>query len=103
MRIIYITTRNAGEAKKISSHLLKKKLVGCVNIFPVESMYWWEGEMQEDTEFVILAKTTDENYDAVEKAVKKMHEYDVPAIYYWKVDRINKDYDKWIRDQVRKA
>jgi periplasmic divalent cation tolerance protein len=101
MRIIYITTRNAGEAKKISSHLLKKRLVACTNIFPIESMYWWEDEIQENVEFVILAKTKDENYEKVEAEIKKMHEYDVPAIYSWKIDKINKDYSDWIKKETK--
>ncbi len=96
MRVIYITTRNAGEAKKISAHLLKKKLIACANIFPIESMYSWKGEIQEDLEFVVLAKTIDVNYDKVEKEIKKMHSYDIPAIYSWKIDKINKDYLKWV-------
>ena len=101
MRIVYITTRNAGEAKKISHHLLQKKLVACVNLFPIESMYFWEGEIQENIEMVILAKTTDENYEKIEKEVKNMHEYDTPAIYSWKVDKINKDYNDWVKKETK--
>ena len=101
MRLIYITTRNAGEAKKISHHLLQKKLVACTNIFPIESMYWWEGEIQEDVEFVIIAKTRDTYFDKVDKAVKKMHSYEIPAIYSWKVDKVNKDYLKWVAKETK--
>src|SRR3970040_1149452 len=67
---IFLASR---EAKKISSNLLKKRLVACVNIFPIESMYFWDGELQENVEFAILAKTRDENYSKVENAVKEMH------------------------------
>ena len=52
MIFIYITAGNVQDAKKISEHLLKKKLVACVNIFPIESMYWWNDEIQENQEFV---------------------------------------------------
>ncbi len=101
MRIIYITTRNAGEAKKISSHLLKKKLVACVNIFPIESMYWFEGMIQEDVEFVVLAKTLDNNFKKVEKEVVDMHSYDTPAIYSWMPDKVNKKYDDWVKKSCK--
>ncbi len=100
MRIIYITARNSSEAKKISNALLKKKLVACINIFPIESMYFWENEIQEDTEFVILAKTIDANYEKVETAIKKMHSYKVPAIYSWKADKVNKDYHNWVKENT---
>ena len=101
MRIIYLTTRNAAEAKRISHDLLKKRIVACTNIFPIESMYWWDNEIQEDVEFVILAKTDDDSYDAVEKAIIDMHEYEIPAIYSWKPDRVSKDYDAWIKKQIK--
>jgi len=100
MRIIYITTRNAGEAKKISYHLLKKKLVACTNIFPIESMYWMNGDIQEDMEFVVLGKTTDGKYEDIEKEIKGMHTYEIPAIYSWKTDKVNKDYDEWIKENL---
>ncbi|MBN2367579.1 divalent-cation tolerance protein CutA [Candidatus Woesearchaeota archaeon] len=101
MRIVYITVKNAGDAKKISHHLLHKRIVACTNIFPIESMFWWNGEIQENVEFVVLAKTTDANYDKVEKEVKEIHEYEVPAIYSWKADKISKDYEKWIKKEIK--
>ena len=101
MRIVYITTRSSAEAKKISSHLLKKRLVACTNIFPIESMYWWEGDIEENVEFVILAKTRDENFLKVEKAVKELHSYDIPAIYSWKADKVNKDFSNWVRKETK--
>lgn len=101
MRIVYVTAKNSGEAKKIAHLLLKKKLIACANIFPIESMYWWEGDIDEQIEFVILAKTKDENYIKVEKAIKGMHKYEIPAVYSWKVDKINPEYDKWVKKETK--
>lgn len=98
MRLIYITTRNAEEAKKISKALLEKKLVACTNIFPIESMYWFSNELQEDVEFVVLAKTKDSNFEKVEKEIHGLHSYDTPAIFSWKADKVSGKYDKWIKD-----
>jgi periplasmic divalent cation tolerance protein len=102
MRIVYITTRNSAEAKKISSHLLKKRLIACANIFPIESMFWWDGEIQENIEFVILAKTRDENYKKVEDLVKKMHSYETPAVLSWKMDKVSKKYSDWVDRETGK-
>ena len=101
MMIVYLTTQNVEDAKEISRHLLKKKLVACTNIFPIESMYAWKGEIQEDMEFVVLLKTKDENYDKIEKEIKKTHKYDTPAIYSWKADKINKKYSDWINTECK--
>jgi periplasmic divalent cation tolerance protein len=101
MRIVYITAPSAGEAKKISHALLHKKLVACTNIFPIESMYWWDGEIEEQVEFVILAKAPDEKFEEIESAVKKIHSYGTPAIYSWKVDKVNESYAAWIDKETK--
>jgi periplasmic divalent cation tolerance protein len=101
MRVVYITASNSAEAKKISALLLKKKLIACANIFPIESMYSWKGKIEEVSEFVILGKTTDSGFEKIEKAVNAMHGYDVPAIYSWKVDKVNKRYNDWIKKEVK--
>lgn len=101
MRIVYITAKNAVEAKAVSSHLLEKKLAACTNIFPVESMFWWKGEVQETSEFVILAKTNDDNFGKIETEVKEMIGYDVPAIYSWKADKVSDKYNKWINKETK--
>jgi periplasmic divalent cation tolerance protein len=101
MRLIYITASNAGEAKKISAHLLENRLVACTNIFPIESMYWWQDEIQENVEFVILAKTKDNNFEKVQKAIVDMHTYKLPAVYSWKVDKVHKKYADWIEKETQ--
>ena len=101
MRIIYVTTKNVAEAKRISQQLLEKKLAACINMFPIESMYWEDGEIQENTEFVILVKTSDGNFEKVEKEIIKLHSYYTSAIFSWKIDKINKKYDSWLKGQIK--
>ena len=99
MTLIYITCKDEEEATKISKHLLEKKLVACSNMHPIRSMYWWKGKIQDEKEFVIIAKTLDKNYDEIKKEVSKMHSYDVPCIL--KIDaEANESYDKWVKEVV---
>ncbi len=102
MRIIYITCKDIDEAKKISRHLIEKKLVACANIFPINSVYPWKGEIQDTEEIVVLLKTSNNNYEDIESEIKKIHSYDIPAIYSWTVDKINKDYLNWINKVQQK-
>jgi periplasmic divalent cation tolerance protein len=95
MTLIYITTKNKPEAKKISKHLLNKKLIACANIHPVESMYWWKGKIEEDKEIVIIAKTTEQNFKKVETEIKKLHSYDIPCILRIPTES-NKEYQDWV-------
>ena len=101
MRIVYVTCKDMDEAKKISRHLIENKLVACANIFPINSIYSWEGKIKEDNEVVVLLKTRDNNYENIESEIKKLHSYDIPAIYSWTVDKINKDYLTWIKKDTK--
>ncbi len=98
--LLYITNPTRAEAKKIAKHLLKKKLIACGNIFPINSLYRWKGKVVDDKEFVLLAKTTQAKFNAVKKEVEKIHSYDVPCIIKIPVSS-NKKYFEWLKGEVK--
>lgn len=100
MVLVYITCKNKKEAVKISMHLLKKRLIACSNMFPISSLYWWKGKIVSDNEFVILAKTSEKNFKKVEREVKKIHSYEIPAILKIKADA-NKEYMGWVKREIK--
>ncbi|MBL7056133.1 divalent-cation tolerance protein CutA [Candidatus Woesearchaeota archaeon] len=101
MTIAYITCKDEKEAVKISKHLLEKKLIACSNIHPIRSLYNWKGKVQDEKEFVIMAKTTEEMFEKVKEEVEKVHSYDIPCIL--KIDaEANDSYGKWVNAQVQK-
>lgn len=100
MIIVYITAPNKKEANRISKVLINKKLVACVNIWPIESAYCWKNKMVSEKEVVLLCKTRKGNFEKVKKAVKKIHSYEVPCIISWSVDKADKEYMDWIRDET---
>ncbi len=58
LRLVYITTGSKQEAKSIGRSLVEEKLAACVNIVDgMESIYRWEGEIVEDQETILIAKT----------------------------------------------
>ena len=97
---IYITNESIVEAKKIAKHLVKKRMIGCANIFPISSMYWWKGEIVEGDEFVLIIKTTQENAEEVREVVTKIHPFDTPCIIKIDVDP-NEKYLKWIESELK--
>jgi periplasmic divalent cation tolerance protein len=101
MAFVYITCKDKKEAKKVSNHLLKKKLVACTNIFPIESNYWWKGKIVNDKEYAILAKTITSNYSKIKIEVRKIHSYIIPCICLLE-SKANKEYGRWVNDCVKK-
>ena len=96
--IVYITYPNIEEAEKISSHLVKEKIVACTNIFPITSCYFWKGSAKNDDEFVSIMKTRAENWDKVKDEVKKLHPYEVPCIMKLNVEA-NEEFEEWIHSE----
>ena len=97
----YITCANTKEAKKISSVLVKKKLIACANIFNnIQSVFSWKNKVNFSKEVIIMGKTTKKLQTKIISEVKKIHSYDVPCIVFSKISSGNKDFLKWISNST---
>lgn len=85
--------------------LLEKRLAGCIVIVPhVRSFYWWppkKNKIEKSREAILLVKTLREKFPQIERQVKKLHSYTVPLIAEIPVSRINKEYKKWLEDELK--
>jgi periplasmic divalent cation tolerance protein len=100
MIFVYITNPSEKEAKKIATMLIDQKLIACANIFPVSSIYKWEGKVVDEKEFVLIAKTAEKNYGKVVEEVEKIHPYKIPCITKIPVTP-NEKYSKWLKSQLK--
>jgi periplasmic divalent cation tolerance protein len=79
--VIYSTTDTLDTAKTIARSLVKEKLVACVHIIPkIESVYRWQGKIEEANECVLLAKTSEQNVQKTIQKIRSLHPYEVPEI-----------------------
>ncbi|WP_444996074.1 divalent-cation tolerance protein CutA [Aliikangiella sp. IMCC44359] len=84
-------------AKNISRILLQQKLVACVNISsPVASMYHWQDEIVEESEFVVIMKTTADKLSQLREQLLSLHPYDVPEMLIIDIEDGSTDYLNWI-------
>jgi periplasmic divalent cation tolerance protein len=79
MATAYITAP-PDAAEELASMLVEERLAACVNRIDCQSTYRWEGTVHADEEVILLAKTTDAGYDALEERIDAAHPYDVPCI-----------------------
>jgi len=100
--IFYIPFPKEEDAVKAGEYLLKERKIGCYNLFPVKSGYWWQGDICRDNEVVLVAKTLPEMDDAVRETISSIHPYSVPCIASWRV-KINEKYYEWMEKEVRKT
>tara|TARA_Y100000310_G_scaffold130550_1_gene129722 strand:+ start:63 stop:368 length:306 start_codon:yes stop_codon:yes gene_type:complete len=100
MIFVYVVCKDKEEANKIGKLLVKKKRVACANTFPISSFYNWENKLIEDDEFVLLLKTVSNRYKELEKEIKEIHSYDIPAIIKINVEA-NSTYENWVSDNTK--
>ena len=87
--------------KVIANALLNNKLAACVNMIPrMRSKYVMDGRITEEREVILLIKTTEKFEDKVYKTIKELHNYEIPEISTIKTSKVDKDYEKWLKDFV---
>lgn len=101
-RIVLSTAGSEEEARKIARHLVENQLAACVNIVPhIESIYRWEGKVETSREWLLLIKTTSENFSAVKDAIGELHSYDLPECICLAIEDGSPEYLDWIGESVR--
>lgn len=85
--VLALTTEaDEGKAEALARALLDRRLVACVSLRPVRSLYRWQGQVEEGLEVELLLKTTPERVAALEAAVQELHSYDTPEWLCWPAD-----------------
>jgi periplasmic divalent cation tolerance protein len=79
--VICSTIDTRENARAIARSLVTEKLVACVQILPkIESIYRWQGKMEETSEYVLVAKTMERNVQRSIQKIRSLHPYEVPEI-----------------------
>ena len=94
--LIISTYPNKNSITKIANELVKNKIVACVNITKISSVYSWQGKIKNTTEYLALFKTTQKNKKYLKEKIKSTHPYDIPEIAEINITSINKSYLKWL-------
>ena len=95
---VYITAKDVQQARTIGRALVEERLAACVNIFDgMQSIYWREGNIDEDSEAVLIAKTRQSLLDALTRRVKELHSYSCPCIVALPVAGGRGDFLEWIQ------
>ena len=99
--IVFITVPNFDVGEKIGSTLVEEKLTTCVNITSqIKSLYFWKGNVENDSEYLLIIKTRKDKFENLEKRVKEIHPYEVPEIVAIPIILGSKDYLDWIDETL---
>lgn len=99
--LVYSTFPHRAEALSAARALVESRLAACVNIDEnVTSVYRWEGEIQEEKEVALSAKTTKENVAKTIAALKSLHSYQVPCIIAYPIAEGFPPFLQWIAEET---
>jgi periplasmic divalent cation tolerance protein len=100
--LVLITVPNEETGETLALRLLDQKLAACVNLVPgVRSLYRWQGEIQDDREWLLLVKTRRELFqEKLVPVVQELHPYQTPEIIAFSLDMGSADYLAWLRDET---
>lgn len=98
MVTVYITAP-PDHAADLAQTLVTERLAACVNRVNCQSTYRWEGDIHDENETILLAKTTPDRADALVGRVHEIHPYDVPCVERFE-DEAAASFADWRADAV---
>jgi len=79
--LVYATAPDMDTARAMAKHLVASRVVACVNILPAtESIYRWQGEIQEAREVAMIMKATKAAWPRLMAELTARHPYSVPSL-----------------------
>ena len=99
--LVLCTCPDEETARRIAAGLVGEGRAACVNIVgPVRSVFSWQGEVCDESELLLMAKTTEPAYAALEARIVELHPYDVPEVIAAPVTTGFRAYLDWVADSV---
>lgn len=101
---VYVTASSREEAVTIGRAVVGERLAACANVLDgMQSIYWWDGKLNEEGEAAMILKTRSELLPALIARVRALHSYDCPCVVALPIADGNPDYLQWIAAETAKA
>lgn len=100
--VVLVTARSLEEADRIAHELVGQKLAACVNrLYPVQSVYRWEGKIAEEPEVLLFVKTSRPLFAKVRQLVENLHGHHVPEVLCLPIIDGSENYLNWLADSLQ--
>jgi periplasmic divalent cation tolerance protein len=102
--LVLTTCGNATDADELAARLVEQRLAACVNaVNNVSSTYRWLNGIQKDQETLLIIKTTEARFAALEQAIRRHSKYELPEVVAIAVEDGSRAYLEWLRESVAEA
>lgn len=99
--VVFLTAASGEEATRLADLLIGAHLAACVQILPaMESVYRWKGNIERQSEILLIAKTTAAKFVDLEREVRALHSYETPEIIAVPLVAASKPYLLWLTESL---
>ena len=99
--VVFSTCGSEDEAVKVGRALVEARVAACVNIVPkIRSIYRWKGEVQDDSEWLLVIKSSRSLFDRLKAELRKVHSYEVPELLAIPVVDGSPEYLDWLNREL---
>lgn len=101
VKVVLVTVPDIDAGVVLARRVVEERLAACGNVIPgLTSVYRWNGEIQEDSEALVLFKTTEDAISTLMNRISELHDYDVPEFLVLPVERGLEPYLRWVDGEV---
>ncbi|MDH6577576.1 divalent-cation tolerance protein CutA [Kitasatospora sp. MAP5-34] len=99
--IVVTTTHDAEDkARALAAAVLRERLAACAQVYPISSVYWWDGDVRTEPEWRIDFKTRADLSDRLTAFIREQHTYDTPEIIGVPVVTGSSAYLDWVNTET---
>lgn len=99
--VLLCTCPDLKTGQAIAHTLLEERLVACINIVEgVRSLYRWQGQICDDSECLLIMKTTENTVEKLTNRIPAIHPYDVPEVLALDTSSGHIPYLDWVVSSV---
>jgi periplasmic divalent cation tolerance protein len=81
LQIVLCTVPDRERAEQIAGVLVAESLAACVNIVAdITSVYRWKGAIEHDPELLLIIKTGEAQFAALQNRIRELHPYELPEV-----------------------
>lgn len=101
--VVVTTVGDEEQGNELARELVARRHAACVNMISgVRSFYRWQGKLCRDSEYMLVVKTMESEYEKVAETIKELHSYELPEILAFKVSLADETFLSWIMGSLDK-
>jgi periplasmic divalent cation tolerance protein len=102
--IVFCTCPDSAIARRLAREAVDRSLAACANLLPsVESIYRWQGQVEQAEEILVLFKCQRHGFDALRAFLTENHPYEIPEVIGVEIGAGNSEYLAWVRENSSSA